>query len=85
MNLLEKAAGIQQKSRPGAWGDMDLLVVGFDSLTWTEQAAHFTMWAIAKSPLIMANDIRSMSNDTLAILTNPYVIVRTQQFFPQPT
>jgi alpha-galactosidase len=43
-------------------------------LTDTEQKAHFSLWAMLAAPLLAGNDIRSMSGQTLAILTNREVI-----------
>src|ERR1051326_6435708 len=43
-----------------------------------EYVTHFTMWASVKSPLIMGNDIRVLSNKSLSILTNPAVLAISQ-------
>ena len=48
------------------------------TLTETEQRAHFSLWAAAKSPLVLGNDPRNMSNATLAILGNAEVIAVNQ-------
>jgi alpha-galactosidase len=37
-------------------------------LTLTEQTAHFSLWAAMKSPLVLGNDIRNISNQTLSII-----------------
>ena len=47
-------------------------------MTDTEYITHFTMWAAIKSPLIMGNDIRAMTPQTLTILTNPAVLAISQ-------
>jgi alpha-galactosidase len=39
-------------------------------LTETEQRAHFSLWAMLAGPLIAGNDVRSMTAQTLTILTN---------------
>lgn len=40
--------------------------------------AHFALWALLKSPLLIGADIRSMSNDTQAILLAKEVIALNQ-------
>ncbi|KAK4700510.1 alpha-galactosidase, partial [Phenoliferia sp. Uapishka_3] len=60
------------------FGDMDMLEVGNEGMTFTEQVAHMTMWAINKSPLILGNDVRNMTNETLAILANPTILAINQ-------
>ncbi|MGY4709632.1 glycoside hydrolase family 27 protein [Mycolicibacterium sp. CBM1] len=44
------------------------------SLTEDEQRTHFSLWAMLGAPLIAGNDLRSMSPQTAAILTNRAVI-----------
>jgi alpha-galactosidase len=40
--------------------------------------AHFSMWAILNSPLLMGNDLRTLSASALTILNNPAVIAINQ-------
>ena len=40
----------------------------------TEQRAHFSLWAMLAAPLLAGNDVRSMSPQTVTILTNRDVI-----------
>ncbi|KAA6326407.1 Alpha-galactosidase A, partial [termite gut metagenome] len=39
-----------------------------------EDRAHFSMWCLLAAPLILGNDIRSMTQETKDILTNKEVI-----------
>jgi alpha-galactosidase len=57
-----------------------LAVVGAQrpSLTDVEQRAHFSLWAMLAAPLLAGNDIRSMSEQTRAILTNRDIIAVDQ-------
>jgi alpha-galactosidase len=48
------------------------------SLTESEQRAHFSLWAMLAAPLLAGNDIRTMSDQTRAILTNRDVIAVDQ-------
>jgi len=64
---------------PNGWNDPDMLEVGVGGgMTHAEQQAHFALWAMMAAPLIAGNDLRSMSEGTLAILTNPEVIAVNQ-------
>lgn len=47
-------------------------------LSDTEQQAHFSLWAMLAAPLLAGNDVRSMSAQTRAILTNRDVIAVDQ-------
>lgn len=40
--------------------------------------AHFSLWAALKSPLLMGNDLRTLSANALTILNNPAVIAINQ-------
>ncbi len=57
---------------------MHQLEVGNGGMTNDEYTAHFSLWALAKAPLLVGCDITNMSNETLAILTNPEVIAVSQ-------
>jgi alpha-galactosidase len=48
------------------------------SLTDTEQRTHFSLWAMLAAPLIVGNDVRTMTDQTRAILTNSDVIAVDQ-------
>lgn len=58
--------------------DLDMLEVGNGGMTDSQYRLHFTMWAAVKSPLLMGNDIRSLSGKSFSILTNPAVIAINQ-------
>lgn len=61
----------------GHWNDPDMLEVG-NGMSNNEDRAHFTMWAMMASPLIIGNDIRNMSDETKAVLLNKEVIAFDQ-------
>ena len=63
---------------PGGWNDPDMLEVGNGYMTTVEDTTHFSLWAIAKAPLLIGCDIRNMSKDTLDILSNSEVIAINQ-------
>lgn len=78
MQILDKQEGLRQYAGPGHWNDPDMLEVGNGGLSVTENKAHFSIWAMLAAPLIAGNDLRSMSADTKAILTNKEVIAINQ-------
>ena len=47
-------------------------------MTESEDRAHFTMWCMLAAPLILGNDLRDISPETLAIITNKDVIAIDQ-------
>ncbi|MGI4020340.1 MAG: glycoside hydrolase family 27 protein [Janthinobacterium lividum] len=82
---LELSAAHPEIAGPGHWNDADMMLVGVGSdggrlkvMSEEEQKAHFSMWCMIASPLIMGNDLRSVSKETLAILTNKEAIAVNQ-------
>ena len=65
-------------ARPGHWNDPDMLEIGNGAMTETEYKTHMSLWAILAAPLLAGNDLRSMSPEILAILTNREVIAVNQ-------
>lgn len=68
-------------SAPGGWSDPDMLEVGVIGhqhpphfLSDTEAQAHFALWCLLKSPLMMGGDPSSMSDASRAILLNKHAI-----------
>ncbi len=62
--------GIGQYAGPGHWNDPDMLEVGNRGLTFAESRAHFSLWCLIAAPLIAGNDVRKMSPEILAIMTD---------------
>ena len=63
---------------PGHWNDPDMLEVGNGGMTTTEYRTHFSLWCLLAAPLMAGNDLRTMSAETLEILTNREVIAVDQ-------
>ncbi|MEI7491003.1 MAG: glycoside hydrolase family 27 protein [Bacteroidota bacterium] len=63
---------------PGHWNDADMLEVGNGVLTPEEEKLHISMWAMFSSPLMAGNDLRTMSKETVSILTNKEVLAIDQ-------
>ncbi|KAH7355319.1 glycoside hydrolase superfamily [Rhexocercosporidium sp. MPI-PUGE-AT-0058] len=78
LNIINRLAPYADRSKPGAWADMDMLEVGNGGMSDDEYKAHFSMWAMLNSPLLMGNDLRALSPSALTILNNPAVIAINQ-------
>ncbi|KAJ4844257.1 Alpha-galactosidase 2 [Turnera subulata] len=63
---------------PGSWNDPDMLEVGNGGMTTEEYRSHFSIWALAKAPLLIGCDLRTMNNETYDILSNKEVIAVNQ-------
>lgn len=77
LRILDKQEGLRKYAGPGHWNDMDMMEVG-NGMNEAEDRAHFSIWAMLTSPLILGNDIRRMSNTTRKILTNKEMIAINQ-------
>lgn len=77
MRIMEMRKGIRKYSGPDHWNDFDMMEVG-NGMTTAEDRAHFSLWCMMASPLIAGNDLRSMTKETIEILTNKEVIAVNQ-------
>ncbi|GJI99613.1 hypothetical protein RugamoR64_01520 [Duganella rhizosphaerae] len=77
LRILDKQAGLRKFAAPGHWNDMDMLEVG-NGMSEDEDRAHFAIWAMLASPLILGNDLRSMPEATRRVLVNKDVIAISQ-------
>ena len=68
-------------SSPGHYNDMDMLEVGNGGWTDNEYKAHFALWSIHSSPMVLGNDMSNMKASVLAILTNKEVLALNQDTF----
>jgi len=85
-----KAAAWSLYARPGNWPDADMLPIGelrpvpgdgqprTTRLTPTEQRTMLTLWAMARSPLILGANLTLLDDATLKLLTNPDLILIDQ-------
>ena len=75
-------------AKAGHYNDMDMLEVGQyvgrvksvfgkygdTGLTEEEEKTHFGMWCFLSSPLLIGCDVRTISETTKALITNPYLL-----------
>lgn len=86
LEIIDRNEPLRAYAGPGHWNDPDMLEVGnsstvdgiFYDMTESEDRAHFTMWCMMAAPLILGNDLRSISEETLAIIRNKEMIAVDQ-------
>jgi len=89
---IDIAAGLHDHGGPGGWNDLDMLVVGLrgagripgPGLSFLEYQTQMSMWCMAASPLMIGCDLRTLDDDTAALLTNPEVLGVNQDRFGRP-
>lgn len=86
-NQFENAARWAQYTKPGNWPDADMLPVGelrpypdvgqgprHTRLTVAEQQTQLSLWAIARSPLIIGANLTLLDQGTLRLLCNTDIL-----------
>ena len=90
--IIEKNLYLGAYASPGHYNDMDMLEVGQlvskiktafgkhsdTGLTTNEETAHFGMWCIMSSPLLVGCDVRTIPSSTKELITNPYLLAMNQ-------
>ena len=78
LDIVDMQVGLEGAAGPGHWNDPDMLEVGNGGMTTMEYRSHFSLWAMLAAPLIAGNDLRSMTPEIKAILTNKEIIAVNQ-------
>lgn len=78
---IRSQAALWMHSKPGAWNDADMLVIGKNAwakgdsrLSPNEQYTHVSMWSMFACPLMIGCDLTLMDDFTLNLLANDEVI-----------
>ncbi len=74
---LDDTAAHPEAAGPGHWNDPDYLGPEL-GMSDVEAQAQFTMWAMVAAPLVLGNDIRTMSPRAQRIVINPRAIAIDQ-------
>jgi hypothetical protein len=77
MSILDQNAYLAAYASQGHYNDMDMLEVG-RGMSAVEDKSHFSMWCILSSPLLLGNDLTTITQQTKDILTNTEVIAVNQ-------
>ena len=82
VSSIANLAGRGHMAGPGGWNYPDSLEVGNARrgrhLTPAETRAHFALYCVTSSPLILGNDVRNMSADDLSVVSNARAIAVNQ-------
>jgi Alpha-galactosidase len=79
---IDIANEVHEYGGPGAWNDLDMLVVGLkgkgqiagSGMSFVEYQTHMSLWCMACSPLMIGCDIRQLDSDTASLLMNREVL-----------
>ena len=63
---------------PGHWHDPDMLLAGAKCISIDEERTQMAIWCIVAAPLLMGNDPRNLTDESKAILLNPFAIAVSQ-------
>jgi hypothetical protein len=62
----------------GFYNDPDMMVIGMPGLTDAQNRVHMSLWAISGAPLLLGADLTTLSDATLATVTNSEVLAVDQ-------
>ncbi len=71
---VDDSINLAKYAGPGHWNDLDMLEVGISGMLAQEYRAHFAIWAIMKSPLILGLDVRKISENDRKLLTSKEIL-----------
>eukprot|EP01083_Nonionella_stella_P306323 1072415_1 len=86
---LECGIGFGAYAQPGAWTDLDLLEIDIrgmsirnenDTVRIRQNEAHFGLWSIMSSPLILGMNISNLSKTVMGIISNKHAIDVNQNY-----
>lgn len=75
---------IHRYEGPGDWNDPDFLIAGDSGLTSAESQSQISLWAEMGSPMIMSDDVSSLSAASVAALGDTAVIAVDQDSLGSP-
>ena len=70
--------GKESAAKPGAWNDPGLLQIGNVAMTADQSRMQLNLWAVLAAPLMLGNDVRIMTRETVALLGNRELIAVNQ-------
>jgi alpha-galactosidase len=70
--------GKETYAGPGRWNDPGLIQTGNGGMTPEEYRTQLNLWAVLAAPMMLGNDVRIMTKETLATLSNQELIAIDQ-------
>lgn len=80
LKTIDANADLWPYSSYGHYNDMDMLQVG-RGMTYEEDKTQFSMWCLMHSPLLLGNDLTTLTEETKEIITNKELIELNQSTF----
>jgi alpha-galactosidase len=77
LNQIDSTKPLAKYHGPGHVNDLDMLQIG-RGLTYEEDKTHFAMWCMMSTPLMLGNDLTTISEETLSIVMNRELIAVNQ-------
>ena len=91
MSILRRERGLEKYAGPGHWNDPDMLLIGnhgtgkassakglFKGMTQEEYRSHFALWCMLSAPLLTSCDLRNVSKEDFAMMTDTMLIAINQ-------
>lgn len=78
MEIVEENNKSAEFAGNGYWNDPDMLVTGVHGMSHNEQEAHFALWCMMSSPLMLGNDPGKMSKFEKNLILNKEMIAINQ-------
>ncbi|CAG8587664.1 1685_t:CDS:2, partial [Dentiscutata heterogama] len=63
VSIIDSQISLTKYGGPGGWNDPDMLVLGFDEITYDEQVTHYVFWSAMKAPLILGCNVYSKTDN----------------------
>jgi len=60
--IIQHMGNLSRYATPGGWNDPDFLMPGYFWFSESDQITEFSFWCLTASPLIVATDVRDLSN-----------------------
>ncbi|KAG8361334.1 putative alpha-galactosidase D [Fusarium venenatum] len=83
--ITNQAVAHSKYNRPGAFADLDMLIIGLGALSYEEERFHFGLWSMMKSPLIIGGvmDAKQIPAESLEVMSNKEAIAINQDALGQ--
>ncbi|VTO91862.1 unnamed protein product [Fusarium graminearum] len=83
--ITNQAVAHSKYNHPGAFADLDMLIIGLGALSYEEERFHFGFWSMMKSPLIIGGvmDAKQIPSHSLEVMSNKEAVAINQDALGQ--